>query len=715
MKEIINYNDYKSWFNKIIYAPNSTGKTRLSYEIYNNYKNNNKLLFTSKEIDDLLKISLSKKKIYVGLTASQALENDYILNELKNNSEYKNIIKKYWGKTSAKELKNSSAFFSYLNITSLSFEKYFLNIITNKDFNKNYDLEEKIEDLINYDKIINLEVFNEIKKYIVNEDFRKQVLSIDDNINNTFTSEELTLLNTVKDIIVTKNLNICPICGQIYSNNDELLKRVNDILKKIVINDSPDLKNRYIKLWRKLKNIYNGKLDNISFNKDHIITDLIDYNNFCIRTFNGLHKFIIKSVLLNENDFIIKKDKFLSNSKKIEDESEKFESNSNIYDDIKTEFDKLISLPSNCSLQIDNKDFIVVAGKEKIEITNLLSESEKKRFALIILKAYIKNLNIELVILDDPIDSYDDYYSEEASNYIANIINQNNINWVVLTHMYEFIVSISQKIKTKIQLIAYFYDPTYKIKSNKDIGKKTPLIKRKTSLKKVTATEEIIMINNLLKSKENDKMFVLLATFSIIRTLVKEVNSITKINYKESKVKKYTDLLEERYLHYSSKEVKTKIIIDLYKKIFPSFSQNIIQLESINQNRVKYYSLRYENIKINDEFIKYILYMLFKIEYLKYLFEEKIYKIMEKNKVKEEYLKKFSEIHTLGRKINYIKQHSLIEENTIKIICEIFERYRTIINDYSHSYSRLYAPYLSANMKDVAMFEYSINKLEEIN
>ena len=42
MQSIIEYSDYKEWFNKIIYAPNSTGKTRLAYNIFNIYKNDNK-------------------------------------------------------------------------------------------------------------------------------------------------------------------------------------------------------------------------------------------------------------------------------------------------------------------------------------------------------------------------------------------------------------------------------------------------------------------------------------------------------------------------------------------------------------------------------------------------------------------------------------------------------------------------------------------------
>lgn len=713
MQSIIEYSDYKEWFNKIIYAPNSTGKTRLAYNIFNKYINDNKLIFTSKEIDNLLKISLSKKKIYIGLTAPKSLENDLIIENYKKNTNYKNMIKEYWNVSSAKELKNKSAYFNYLNVTSITFDKYFLSIIDNKDIQDKYNIEMNLFDVIEYDKKLDIEMFNEIKKYVFNDTLDKMLILKEND--NTITSDELSILNNVRDLIITKNLSECPICGQEFLNNDDLLVNVNDCLSKLIINDKPDVENKIFSLWRKLNRKYNGKIYTISFDISHIVIDLINYYNLCLKIFNELNKNIILYSFEKESEFINSKFKYEINKRDILEEDKKFESNTKIYDDIELEFYKLISLPSNCTLEVDNNDFVILLDNKKIEIANILSESEKKRFALIILKSYIENFNVELVILDDPVDSYDDYYREEASNYITEIIKNNSgIKWVILTHMYDFIISFSKKIKDGFKLIAYFYDPTYKIKSKEEIGNKTPLIKKCISIKdSLYDGEEIIMINNLLNSKSNtnDSLFVLLSTFSIVRSLIKEVNCIIDISYKKSKVVRQTNLLESNYLHYSGVDIKTKIILELYKKIFKSFKGSLIMSEYINQDRNKYLSMKYERIKINNQFIKYILYMLFKIESLKYIFEEKIYKLIQDNNVKKEYLDGFINTHTLGKKIKYVKKYKLIDSAKIDEIESIFNKYNTIINDYSHSYSRLYAPYLSANMKDVAMFEYSIENI----
>lgn len=713
MQNIINYSDYKEWYNKIIYAPNSTGKTRLAYEIYDKYLNNNKLLFTSKEIDNLLKISISKKKIFVGMTASKSLENELIIEELKKDLPYKNYIKKWWGVSSAKELKNISSFFNYLNVTALSLDRFFESVINNKEIDENYQSDMDISEVIGYDKKLDFDLFTEIKENVISTKFEKESLNF--NEEGYFTSDELENLNRVRDMIMSKNISFCPLCGSSYSNNDELLINVNNCLSKIIVDDNPNMNKKLTEIWRKLNKKYKGNIYNVKFDKNHALVDLISYYNFCLKIYNELYANIIMNSYDSNIVFLDKKYTYINNKRAIDEEDKKFDSNLKIYSDILNEFNKLISLPSNCSLQLDDNDFVIVLEGKKVEVTNILSESEKKRLALIILKSYIENFNVDLVILDDPIDSYDDYYSEEASNYISDIIKKNNsINWVVLTHMYDFIISLSKKIKDGFELVAYFYDPTYKIKNELDIRSKTPLIRKSMLLEEnIGDVEEIIMINNLFEKKDNpnDKLFVILSTFSIIRSLVREVNRVIDINYKESKVLKYTKDLESSYLHYSDIEIKTKKIVDLYKKIFKSLKKVDFTEEYINQARAKYLSLDYEKIVINNQFIKYILYMLFKIESLKYLFEYKIYVLMKSNKVGKDYLDNFCSKHELYKKIKYIKSNKLLDAIKLKEIEEIFEKYRTIINDYSHSYSRLYAPYLSANMKDVALFEYYVNHL----
>lgn len=67
----------------IVYAPNSTGKTRLTTKLSKKYVKEQAVFFTSAAINDML--SFSGRKIYVGSDSSAKLENDNIIKEFNKN------------------------------------------------------------------------------------------------------------------------------------------------------------------------------------------------------------------------------------------------------------------------------------------------------------------------------------------------------------------------------------------------------------------------------------------------------------------------------------------------------------------------------------------------------------------------------------------------------------------------------------------------------
>lgn len=106
------------WNHKIVYAPNGFGKTTNANKL-NNYlsnKGNRSLIFTRKQIEDLVKTY--NNKIFFGETAINAEENISIKEKYKNNDESKNYFKHNYGSKAISTLKKNSFFIVKSSIKS---------------------------------------------------------------------------------------------------------------------------------------------------------------------------------------------------------------------------------------------------------------------------------------------------------------------------------------------------------------------------------------------------------------------------------------------------------------------------------------------------------------------------------------------------------------------------------------------------------------------
>lgn len=717
--KVIDIKDFDSWFGKIVFAPNASGKSRVAanlYDYFHEEKGQSVQLFSSKTIAEL--VSVSKEDIFIGKTSINKLENKNIVENLDDNKNFKKTINDKYSETSAKGLKEKSAFFSSLNLTNLNLKSFFQKEIFDYDDNSKSKLSD--EEIFSIDQEIKYDIILEIKNNLLNLEDNE----VDDNYNDSseLTEEQIEMFNKVLNLTKQKRYINCPSCGKEFTSNEELIDSMTRNLNRFIINNDINKKKIINEIWQKIISNKNTSLSKyISLNEEQIsakLVNILEYYELYRQTNNQIKKYLLSLDYGVENFSSLKevKAKYDSNNELIIQEKNSIINDESFSNCIIKEFSNLVLLPEKLELTFSDDKLNVIVDGEVKNVNDVLSESEIKRLALAVLKSILINTNIDKVILDDPIDSYDSYYMNIACGYISDLVNKFNVEWLILTHMYDLILNLSLNNISKLQYVMYLYDPNYKINNDDDMVKRPDLIK--FIVEDIEDIEflnqnEILIIQKILESgrkSKNDKIFSMVAMFPILRSSVKEINSLILINYKNSKIKKSIEELEKNFLHYSLCDEKTKKIIDLNKKYFLNFKKCSNNYEnSLIKLRENYLNEKFKDIKINNFLVKYIMFMMLRISNSKYMFEKEIYKLLVNEKVDIGTIDLYLRTNKLGAKIRIIE--SKLSEDKKNQITRIYSSYTALINVYSHSLTKMFPPYLTTNIRDVALLEYDISKI----
>lgn len=722
------------WNKKIIYAPNGFGKTTNARKLYNDTASDFlPLLFTRKEIENLL--SFDNSKIFLGKTANQAKNNDKLKKEfLDKNDNIKDFFKKYYKSKSISKLNKISFFIKYFNIKKFDDINSFCKIETDSVAFYDLDVAIKIDNILNYD------IYNDVLFLLDNENQIKEVAN--DELLTCVNEEIINSLNCLFDYVKKIKSNQCPLCGHVYKEYDNLVDAINVKISSYKVEDEDNL---YLKLLEVFRNIVKTFSDlsfaNILFTKSYnssTLTEMLDviknYKKICEKTIDTLCVYVCKIKLESyELGTIIRN--FNLNKADIDKEKSNIKQIKSFQNFILNELNKIISVDSNVEFVPLSGDLTIKIKTEdgdNLDLYNILSESEVKRLSLIVLKGMIKYGKYNLLILDDPIDSYDDYYLYIVCEYIKNILSIKKItNWYLLTNNYTALCCLSKILKC--DSIIYYYSPDCLLNGNFVIDNFTSDYREIEQGSK----SEIQLLYDFLKNKldadPNLSFLAFIVTLRNIKQLVLNNYAYLKL-YKHKKfdnnyMSDVKRIIEHFYMHYdniidsnfniNSNTLTIGNVFDLFERLCKPnraietiFKQNNNYIEHFRQMLI---SRNFSSFK-GSKFINLIFAKICLVSYFKYKYEKMlINKLIIKYKYSNNDILTIINTNSLGEKIGVAEQLSkkkyLSSLNFINEYKLVYENNNLLFNLFDHALEYMFPPYIAANLKDIKKFKDDIDTI----
>ncbi len=571
--------------NKINLENDINSQYELLYKDNDIIKDN--LLKLEEQLDTINKFQIEKMHLY------ESLNLDIEENEIKQ------IINKQITPLSKEVEKEIFKFCNYTNL-NINWYKEGIKAIEHTD-NKcpfcqqdlNNETTRKLID--DYKKLIENEELQKLETYI--NSILKKLKTIDiifsKNINN---SNQIVKENFKLNIEVNNKLKSSLTKLEKYLNEkinkpnivvdidiDDIFKNINDYKKHIdVQNDSITKHNseieRILKNLENINNINNNMkiYNNILKNKEQYLKLIDDNKNFEQEKNNKEN--ILKEIEKNNKELISKNIKDINDYEKLSKiEIDKYSDKIN---ELLKYFSVDFSIESNIKIENDkrkkslgdfNSQYNIKRNNQNIDkklIDYSLSESEKNLLGFCFFIAQLpENDENAIIVLDDPVTSFDENRSAKTSEYIHSKMN-NFYKILVLTHNKEFTSKLFYELEGNVLCLKLsrtkFTNDRSKIINSKDYLHIDPIIDEYKKLLIYKGSEDL---NAMHKSSRKiiEKILVNAYLYSITdpNTLVDEYY-VTSINQKSHKRSLEKKIMEKRELNESN---NINELIKIYGKL----------------------------------------------------------------------------------------------------------------------------------------------------
>lgn len=728
----------ENWNKKVVYAPNAFGKTTSSNYLKDYYNDNGEKveIFTRKKIESL--VASFEDNFYIGKYAKLEQKISEIKNQLDNEKIIEKIMK-HTKQKSAATLKKCSFYCDYANISNTkSIPNIDKDILRKKKFLLNYSSDELKE----LDYILKLDLYSEINNFLSqNIDKKLKTKKLKAELDNNEVVEYI-----FKDIhelyLYCKNNKVtkCYLCGKSFKSHDQLLTHIESRFSELKITEDKviilnGLINRVMEMIgdsRILNDLLSSQKNN-TFNQQ--LSTISLFKTICEADISYFHNLVLDyKIKVNENEEVEVKELVKTNNKisNILNESLSKDRITRFNNYVKGKIDKLLNFNSDIKITFyeDKCGMQFYLKGKKIKPYELLSESEVKRLSLIVLDAEIRYQHIKTVILDDPIDSYDDYNKRLACNYIKDILSRKSINnWYIFTNDFECVYYLAIGLQCKIN---FCLDDINEIFNN---SKQDIIVECKwKEMKDYIAKNDLYYLDYFVNARASrflydaDILFCALTlTLRNVKTdflnkfnnieIIDNNNALNKQNWSQY-VKEYIEGYAEHYdINYSSTiEVK-----DIAKPFLEMYVKQKSVPSRLIQNSDKFEQYREMTAKANLSYINnytYIINYLFKkvviINYLKYELEKKLMLLVKNNftalelsEVESQKSGLFSRI----QKADEINKQKAVKIDGINKINRIHIKYSSLYNPIDHGTTLLISPYLSTSIKDIINFKNEISKI----
>ena len=738
----------KAWNKKIIYAPNGFGKTTNAKNIKDHLKGlgENPLIFTRRDIENL--VGTYENTIFFGETALNEKENSNLKTDYENSAALKEFFKKNYATNNIRKLKESSFYIQKTNIKKLNdFNEIYNTSITDID-----DIYPITKDLcISIDKILNLNIYDNAKLLLGS---KKEIKRIKTSKKYTMIDEDfMDNFDYLQDYAKSSTNNNCPLCGKRFSSKEKLLEAIEKKRKKYKTKDNNGLFNQLESITLKIHNLYfeseiKDKLYNFDETKLLTINGMIqllsNYVGLCDNNVCYMSKYIGDVEITKSDTIKTLLIKYKNNEYKINSEKKNVTNIKLFTQFIIDELNKIIAVDDNIKFKaIPNRlavKIIIDNIDEKTDLYNFLSESEIKRFCLVVLRALIKYGKHETLILDDPIDSYDDYYMLVACEYISKIVAESKLsNWYILTNNFTALTNLSSIIKCTSTIYYYVPDDIFTANNftidNFDVPYK--------EIEEV-AKNELVLLSKYLNGKLNVNLD--LAYISFIPTLrnfkevvLKSYNRLFVKNGKEINKnplqynvdvtiqKDIEKIVEHNYMHYenditgmNSNNIEVHQVAELYERLSKldttTFNKYLIDKRPLCSFRENVAKTKFNSLN-GSKILNLILKKICIISYLKFEFEKLLLVTLENvYSFSATDISTIIKTNSLGKKLKeskrISKKNSYGAELFLNDYSEIFRTNSMLFNQFDHALEQMFPPYIATNVKDIKRFKNAIDNLK---
>ena len=269
-------------------------------------------------------------------------------------------------------------------------------------------------------------------------------------------NDEYSSINDeLKNIFDTKNVDSILKMENIIDNiSDSLTDETYETLKNIIssaepINDSNqekmlDFYIRLKKIYLKINSIY--QLDYSGLSNINNLTETISNLRFNLEDFEGLFSESLSQIILNINK---KVDELLESVEELKSKVEELKNEIINYSNtnIKRINDFLDSVGMNYEVNVENDKLLLYCKNStiKVDVIEHLSYGERNSFALSLFLFDCLHNNPDLIVLDDPVSSFDFNKKYAIMHYLFGELNAENLRdktVLLLTHDLEPVIDM---------------------------------------------------------------------------------------------------------------------------------------------------------------------------------------------------------------------------------------------------------------------------------
>jgi hypothetical protein len=729
--------DFSRWDKHIVFAPNGTGKTRLSGKINESLLDEKRAYLTSKSILGLA--SKGRNDIKVGNSSAQKVENEGLEKTLNKQSNLKPVFQSF-GVEKASDFKTNGYFFSKHGISNAKLIDAVNLIGLTTIQNGHSEFLAISNDLLPLEKCVKIDSCFHFSDFSLLNGKQDELAKIFENATDRThwkTDEEMKAIETIKNGL--RRGVSCPLCGSQFNSHKDLLDAIDANIKSFVSVDNKvyfDALERISDSAEKARKIWP--------NFPSAGTTIPEQYNFYLNFSNAFHP--IEIVILNYLYEICSKDgkitdyqKYKANEAVIKKDEEESEVTPAYFDEVIRQFKAIVSMPTGFEL-VCQDDGIRIQGEDKktIKPDDFFSDSELRRLCLGVLAAEIKYRHLSYLILDDPVDSCDDYYFASASSLIGKTLKDNQgLHWVIFTHEYRLSCILSNYcivldendepiVEKNGWVFEYFLPDPFFNKPKTGSSNRPPLNSFVVSpIQNQDINEHEIIIFSKIFSQESgyecDPELALLASFGQFRNFYKKmfIKTFQGALTNDATISTRIKDLQKSYLHFGPASASLTfgdledLAIDMYQKYQIQHPSPLDRKSVLVQRRAQYLSTsRTPGANNENPLLNHILILILRVTKAKYDFEEKLVSLCRASGVQESMIKKMVNTAELGNKIPVFCGFPEIQKTGRGDVARgIYERFRSLINDFEHSTERMYPPFLTCSPQEISNLEGEIASL----
>ncbi len=436
-------NSHLKWSKHIVFAGNGFGKTTNANQLkdFLASRGRNVSIFTRRAIEKLM--AGKEGRLFFGKAAEEAVRVERNMEMIKKNSPIKDMMRSITSKGSVKDAKSVSFLARCAEISAMD---AMIKKPSCKKRDDTFDFLDQEDELATLDRILNYDLYKKCQFFA---DAKQSELENKPLASNEVPDDYEECIIRLIIMMRVSSKKECVLCGKRYRSSKALLDAADKHFQSLSFVSDESKSSQIMRLTEAIyRDVPNMGIASRAFDAEppktvyKALRMVRTYQRICdsylwkrydelanLQANNGRTVGSIQDEIDRDNA-IIEKEKTSKGSIR----------RYNAF--LRKEVAKILDMEGIYSVSGMQDQMGITLTKNGKPISTspyqILSESQIKRLCLIALAAEIKYGAVDALILDDPVDSYDDYNKLLACKYISGVLKSSSIaDWYIFTNDYE--------------------------------------------------------------------------------------------------------------------------------------------------------------------------------------------------------------------------------------------------------------------------------------